>query len=136
MVDAEILKERIGLLEKERECRQLEEQINSLKESLTESRAQQKRMTSLIPDQREGQGLTKPFMSASLKLSMEKTIEALKAQNYQGLNKLKEEKGKKKRPPYGDSRSVFSSAGKRKRKNISAFSSVLSDKNQTIPIFS
>lgn len=100
--DLNILRERIRNLEEEkgrvneerdRERRQLSEQIEMLRETVSKSEEQQKRLTLLLTDQREGQEKAQEKKMEEL----EKTIQLLRRQNRVILNDLKtrQEQGQK-----------------------------------------
>ncbi len=102
-VELEILRERMRHMESDqarsseeraREREQLTEQIEALRQSLEESQEQQKRLTMLITDQREGQGGEKAGQEETIQ-NMKKMIAALRQQNKTILGRLEHEEAKK-----------------------------------------
>ncbi|MEM6801259.1 MAG: hypothetical protein AAF696_07630 [Bacteroidota bacterium] len=93
VIQTEILKERLSILERERdrERNQLLLQIDNLKESLSEAQEQQKKITLLLTDQREVQGRGLTHQTQRIK-QLEKHIQDLRKRNRAIVQKLEKKK--------------------------------------------
>ena len=87
------MKEKLTILEKERdrERSQYIQQIENLKESLSEAQEQQKKITLLLTDQREVQGRGLTHQTQRIE-QLEKQIQDLRKRNRAITQKLEEKK--------------------------------------------
>ena len=93
VIQTEVLKEKLAILEKERDRERSQhiQQIENLKESLSEALEQQKKITLLLTDQREvqGRGLTHQIQRIE---QLEKHIQNLRKRNRAIAQKVEEKK--------------------------------------------